>query len=426
MTDQTHKRTSSRPPPSIAPPTDEIDSEWGSAPDAAALKPAPLPSIEKPAAQPLATARKQTLLGLAPPDLTKNASKSAPPISGSATATPLANLLKPASVAPAAAKPASVAPAAAKPASVAPASGNTKGTLLGLAPPVIPASATPHAPEAAEKLASQPPGSQAAAAALKLAKAELKPAATKDASAKTDVASTRSDTPITADVPAARAKSTEAPPSSTAATQSSKAPERTGRSSTPLLALLAVAAIVIAYFAARRNAPEALPEAAADHPVGVQSVINPAPPPPEPAAAPAPSITAAAEPAAAPSAPAAEPSAPAAATATAVAAPTPSAAPSAAAGEAREIHVVTDPPGAKLFYKGRDMGATPLTLQLPAGETRSYEVVLRGYITRRLVVDGSKSDIGVGLRPLPVAAPAPAAPAGDAPAPAPPAEAPAN
>ncbi|HEY6081259.1 MAG TPA: hypothetical protein VIW29_20735, partial [Polyangiaceae bacterium] len=63
------------------------------------------------------------------------------------------------------------------------------------------------------------------------------------------------------------------------------------------------------------------------------------------------------------------------------------------------INVVTDPPGARLFWKGKEVGTTPFVLELPSGQRRSFELGKPGFITRKVVIDGSKTDITIGLRP---------------------------
>jgi hypothetical protein len=52
-----------------------------------------------------------------------------------------------------------------------------------------------------------------------------------------------------------------------------------------------------------------------------------------------------------------------------------------------------------MFWKGKEVGTTPFVLELPAGQRRSFELGKPGFITRKLVIDGSKTDITVGLRP---------------------------
>ena len=80
------------------------------------------------------------------------------------------------------------------------------------------------------------------------------------------------------------------------------------------------------------------------------------------------------------------------------AAPTPSAA--AAAGVIR-INVGSNPPGARLFWKGKEVGTTPFALELQPGEKHAYELGLPGYTTRKVVIDSSSTEISVGLRPEP-------------------------
>jgi hypothetical protein len=92
-------------------------------------------------------------------------------------------------------------------------------------------------------------------------------------------------------------------------------------------------------------------------------------------------------------------SAPAAAAATA---PVATAAP-AGSGAMLHINVSSDPPGARLFWKGKEQGTTPFVLEFPAGERHSYELGLPGYTVRKVVIDGSKTDISIGLRPDPTA-----------------------
>jgi serine/threonine-protein kinase len=108
----------------------------------------------------------------------------------------------------------------------------------------------------------------------------------------------------------------------------------------------------------------------------------------KPAAAEAPAPTPTAAPAATTDATANE-AAPSAAAATADAP---------AAGTLR-INVVSEPSGARMFWKGKEVGTTPFTLEFPAGERHAYEIGLPGYTTRKVVIDGSKTEISIGLRP---------------------------
>lgn len=76
-------------------------------------------------------------------------------------------------------------------------------------------------------------------------------------------------------------------------------------------------------------------------------------------------------------------------------------------GPAIPIQVVSDPPGARLFWRGKAVGTTPFVLELQPGEKHAYELGMPGYVTRRVVLDGSKREISIGLRPDPAAPPSP-------------------
>jgi hypothetical protein len=56
------------------------------------------------------------------------------------------------------------------------------------------------------------------------------------------------------------------------------------------------------------------------------------------------------------------------------------------------------PPKARFFRFGKQVGVAPFVLELPVGQRRSYEVGLPGHVTRKVVIDGSKPEITVGLR----------------------------
>ena len=62
------------------------------------------------------------------------------------------------------------------------------------------------------------------------------------------------------------------------------------------------------------------------------------------------------------------------------------------------ITLTTKPPKGKFFHFGKQVGTSPFVVDLPAGEARSYEVWLPGHITRKVRIDGSKSEITLGLR----------------------------
>lgn len=73
--------------------------------------------------------------------------------------------------------------------------------------------------------------------------------------------------------------------------------------------------------------------------------------------------------------------------------------PVAAADGVRKVLVQSDPPGARLFWRGKEVGTTPFTLELQPGEKHSYEMGLPGHVTRKVVIDGSKSEISIGMKP---------------------------
>jgi hypothetical protein len=56
------------------------------------------------------------------------------------------------------------------------------------------------------------------------------------------------------------------------------------------------------------------------------------------------------------------------------------------------------PPQARIFYRGKEAGKAPLRVELEPGQRRSFEVGYPGFMTRKIVVDGSKPELLVGLR----------------------------
>lgn len=77
-----------------------------------------------------------------------------------------------------------------------------------------------------------------------------------------------------------------------------------------------------------------------------------------------------------------------------------SAAPVASAETSGKIVVIVNvrPPQARIYYRGKEAGRAPLRVELEPGQRRAFEVGYPGFMTRRIVVDGSKPDILVGLR----------------------------
>jgi hypothetical protein len=63
------------------------------------------------------------------------------------------------------------------------------------------------------------------------------------------------------------------------------------------------------------------------------------------------------------------------------------------------VTVNTVPPDARFFYKGKPVGRAPFRVELKPGERRSFEIGRAGYFARKVVVDGSKREMKVTMRP---------------------------
>ncbi len=317
-----------------------------------------------------------------------------------------------------------------------------KRTLIGIAAPVIEKKASPSEPPKAEAASgSKPP--PAASSSPPPAASSSPPGATATAESLADTRRDRaSKAPTEEEYRVSRAKSAlastrkETPEALASAKRrardraESDAPEKKGSNlGTILLFLAAAGAAAWFVFTKQRGGNEATNEPAQNPPADVartepeKAAEQPAPPPvittPEPTAAapasaaaaePAPSAVASAEPIPTVSAddlPSAEPVAgkkgkkapPASAAAQAPAAAAPTAAAPSAEGT-RVVMVTLMPPDARLFYKGKSVGKSPVRIELAPGEKkRSFEVGRPGYVTRRLVVDGSQPEVSIGLRP---------------------------
>jgi len=79
-------------------------------------------------------------------------------------------------------------------------------------------------------------------------------------------------------------------------------------------------------------------------------------------------------------------------------APRTAAAEAASGTNIRRVTVKSNPPKVRLFHFGKPIGVTPFVLELKPGERHAYEAGLPGYGTRKVVIDGSKPEITVGLR----------------------------
>ncbi|MFK7987460.1 MAG: serine/threonine-protein kinase [Sandaracinaceae bacterium] len=71
------------------------------------------------------------------------------------------------------------------------------------------------------------------------------------------------------------------------------------------------------------------------------------------------------------------------------------------AQEASTLQLRTDPSGATVRRDGADLGDTPLTLRIPAGERCPLAVGLRGYETRTVMVAGGQPELLLHLTPAP-------------------------
>jgi serine/threonine protein kinase len=68
-----------------------------------------------------------------------------------------------------------------------------------------------------------------------------------------------------------------------------------------------------------------------------------------------------------------------------------------AVGSTKEVHLILFPLDARAYHGKEDLGMMPVTVKLKPGEVKHLTVARRGYVTRRLIVDGSKSRLVVGL-----------------------------
>jgi hypothetical protein len=196
-------------------------------------------------------------------------------------------------------------------------------------------------------------------------------------------------------------------------------PPREGRGSRWLLVAAAAIGVLVLggrYLMRAERVEAEAPRAAA--PPAVTATVAPAPTITADPAAAAPATPTSAPPADSAANPeaVAEPAASSAAapTPTATAAATAAPAESAAGGDVapaasadlvntkRTVVVTISPPNARLFRHGKPVGASPVTIELEPGEKRRlYEVGGRGWVTRKLSVDGSKPEIFIGLKPDP-------------------------
>jgi len=88
-------------------------------------------------------------------------------------------------------------------------------------------------------------------------------------------------------------------------------------------------------------------------------------------------------------------------------APVASAAPSPTLDDLIVVTVKTLPEDARFFYKGKPVGRSPFRVELKRGQRRAFEIGRPGFLARKVVVDGTKLDMTVAMRPEgPAATPA--------------------
>jgi serine/threonine protein kinase len=66
-------------------------------------------------------------------------------------------------------------------------------------------------------------------------------------------------------------------------------------------------------------------------------------------------------------------------------------------GSTKEVHLILFPLDARVYDGKKDLGMMPVTVKLEPDEVKHLIVARRGYVPRRLIVDGSKSRLVVGL-----------------------------
>ena len=77
--------------------------------------------------------------------------------------------------------------------------------------------------------------------------------------------------------------------------------------------------------------------------------------------------------------------------------PAPSASAAGADSEVRRVTIKSKPAKVRFFHFGKLVGVTPFVLELKPGEKHAYEAGLPGYGTRKVVIDGSKPEVLIGL-----------------------------
>ena len=205
-----------------------------------------------------------------------------------------------------------------------------------------------------------------------------------------EAANSQSSIPIAAPTSKPKSRAPSAEPSA-----SLNEPQRSssGRSRFAVLMIAAVVAVVItgAWFLLRSSSESPIkqpPYAPVASPGPEKPEVTPLEPA-ERVPAPAPSVEVATEASGSASpAPAAPP------------VDTPKAAePSSSSGDLIVVTVTTIPADARFFHKGKPVGRSPLRVELKPGERRSFEIGHPGFFARKVVVDGTRKEMTVAMRP---------------------------
>jgi hypothetical protein len=62
-----------------------------------------------------------------------------------------------------------------------------------------------------------------------------------------------------------------------------------------------------------------------------------------------------------------------------------------------DVVVKSRPNGVRVWRRGKEIGRTPLVIQIGRGERRVFEIGSPGYGTRRLSLNGEKTEVIVNL-----------------------------
>jgi len=74
-------------------------------------------------------------------------------------------------------------------------------------------------------------------------------------------------------------------------------------------------------------------------------------------------------------------------------------APASATG--RQVAIILAPIDAHVFRRGDDLGAMPVTVEVPSNEVVEIHVKRQGFFTRKIKLDGKKPRVVVRLAPIP-------------------------